>query len=263
MSAVPARPRLPARQEPPALAIGLAIVALVVTACAGVTSPSSTGPAGSPGASPAASSLPAGGRIATAADAFAAVQSRSPWFDGIMAKDPQLIGQAAWWEATAAADGGWAVTVDVGWGDCQAGCIDHHTWRFAVAADGSVAFVSEAGAPVPDDQRASLAAAAAASGVGGQVTAGPTCPVERPGDPACVARPVANAVLVVTGADDSEVARFTTDASGLFRIALPAGSYTLTPQPVAGLMGTPAPEPFTVSAGRLTVVALGYDTGIR
>jgi hypothetical protein len=132
-----------------------------------------------------------------------------------------------------------------------------------VAADGTVAFVSESGAAVPADQRASLAAAAMGSGIGGQVAAGPVCPVVRPGQSGCDDRPVSGAVLVVQGADGKEVARFTTDASGLYRIPLPAGSYTLVPQPVEGVLGTGGPQPAKVAEGRLLLVDIGYDTGIR
>jgi hypothetical protein len=244
------------------LALRLALVACVVAACS--TAASSSATAGSPGSSaPTPSVSPATGNVATAGQAFAAVAARSPWFDGAKPKDPQSIGQAVTWAATPGPGGTWTVTVDVGWGDCQAGCIDHHVWTFTVGADGTVSLASASGPTVPQDQRAALLAAATESGVGGQVTAGPTCPVERPNDPKCAPRPVAGAVLAVKDAGGSEISRFTTDGSGLFRIALPPGAYTVEPQPVAGLMGTPAPQPVTVAPGRLTGVDIAYDTGIR
>ncbi len=67
----------------------------------------------------------------------------------------------------------------------------------------------------------------------------------------------------MTGAGGAEVARFTTDATGLFRLGLLPGDYTLVPQPVEGLMGTAAPMPFTVTDGDETFLDVGYDTGIR
>ncbi len=194
--------------------------------------------------------------------AVAAVQARSPWFDRIGPKNLTLVGQSAWWTAVPLA-GGWNVTINVGWGDCPAGCIDRHQWRWRVAPDGTVSFIGETGAAVPEDQLAILAAAATSSGVGGRVTASPVCPVQRLGDTTCDPKPVDGAVLVVKDQGGAEVARFTTDASGLYRIPLPAGTYTLEPQPVAGLMGTPAPLPFTVAAGELTLLPVAYDTGIR
>ncbi len=99
----------------------------------------------------------------------------------------------------------------------------------------------------------------------GRAVAGPVCPVERtPPDPACAPRPVAGASFVITGADGREVARTTSDPDGRWTLDLPPGAYTLTPQPVVGLLGTASPMPFTVSASGPTVVAdVMYDTGIR
>ena len=106
-------------------------------------------------------------------------------------------------------------------------------------------------------------ASTATGGVAGRVTAGPTCPVERPGDPACAPRIVAGAVLLVTGPGGAEVAKATTDATGAFRVGLGPGDYVLVPQPVEGLMGTAAAAPFTVVDGSLTPLDVSYDTGIR
>jgi hypothetical protein len=97
------------------------------------------------------------------------------------------------------------------------------------------------------------------------VVAGPTCPVvSDPPDPACADRPVDGAELVVLGEDGAEVARAVSDADGLTSIGLPAGSFTVVPQPVEGLMGTAAPVEIVIvlddDPEPLTVV---YDTGIR
>ena len=176
--------------------------------------------------------------------------------------DPDLIGQASWWEAVSLADG-WRVTFRVGWGDCPAGCIDEHTWTYDVTGDGTLSLVEERGPAVPAEVLDQLRAAASVTGVAGRVVAGPTCPVENPDDPTCNPRPVAGAVLVVRGAGGAEVARFTTDATGLFRIGLQPGDYKLEPQPVEGLMGTASPVPFTVTDGSETFLDVAYDTGIR
>jgi hypothetical protein len=237
-----------------AIAVVVALAA-VTAACGASTGGSSVGPTPSPRImdSPAA--------------AASTVAAQTPLFDGIGPKDPDLIGQAAWYEATpleaAKPPVPWTVTFRVGWGDCPAGCIDEHTWTYGVGADGSVTFVSETGPAVPSDVIEGLRATGTFTGVGGRVAAGPTCPVERPGDPACSPRSVAGAVLVVTGAGGAEVARVTTDASGLFRVGLQPGDYTLVPQSVEGLMGTAAPMPFTVSDGSETFLDVSYDTGIR
>ncbi|HEY5629913.1 MAG TPA: carboxypeptidase-like regulatory domain-containing protein, partial [Candidatus Limnocylindrales bacterium] len=246
----------------------LVFVVLAFAACASsAASPGSSlvGSGGSPAASstPSSPANPSTAPVASAEAAFDAVRARSPWFDGVKPKDPNLIGQASWWQATPSTDGAWAVTVDVGWGDCPAGCINHHVWQWQVAKDGSVTLASETGSAIPEDQRAALAAAAMSSGIGGMVTAGPTCPVERPGDSACAERAVKGAVLDVQDGSGAQVATFTTDASGLFRIDLPPGAYTLAAQPVTGIMRAASPQPVAVAEGKLTIVSLSYDTGIR
>jgi hypothetical protein len=229
-------------------ALALAVIVVAVAAC------SAAAPSPSPSPTPPAAT--------TAAGAFAVIQARTPWFDGVKAKDPSLIGEAAWWEATPVADG-WTIAITVGWGDCEAGCINRHAWTWHLATDGTIAFVSETGPALPDDQAATLAAAATSAGVGGVVTAGPVCPVMRVGDTSCDPRPVAGAVLVVRSAAGTEVARVTTDGSGMYRVAIPPGDYTLEPQPVKGLMGTAPVAKLTVLAGKLTIQAISYDTGIR
>jgi len=234
-----------------AAAVLAIVLAGLVAACGGATG----------------TSTPSATIIDSGAGAAAAVAARTPLFDGITAKDPDLIGQAAWYEATpleaAKPPVDWRVVFRVGWGDCPSGCIDEHTWTFDVGADGSVTFVTETGPGLPPDVIEELRSTSTFTGVGGRVVAGPTCPVEQPGDPACSPRPVAGAVLIVRGAGDTEVARVTTDASGLYRIGLQPGDYTLEPQPVEGLMGTAAPIPFTVSERSETFLDVAYDTGIR
>ncbi len=257
----------------PALVLSLSLGALLVACGPG-------GGASSGGATPAASGSPvtspapsgsAGGAspapILTAEDAAAAVAATNPLFAGITGKDQGLIGQANWWEArpldAAKPPVAWMVTYRIGWGDCQAGCINEHTWTYRVDADGTVTLLSESGSPLSSDVLSERAAAAAWSGVAGRVGAGPTCPVERPGDPSCAPRPVVGAVLSITGAGGVEVARLTADAGGLFRAELQPGDYTLVPQPVEGLLGTAQPVPFTVAQGSPTFLEIDYDTGIR
>ena len=84
----------------------------------------------------------------------------------------------------------------------------------------------------------------------GTVLAGPTCPVQHnPPDPACADRPVIGAEIVVTNLAGDPVAHATTAADGSFQLELPPGTYVLQPQPVPGLLGTPAPQQIVVGAG--------------
>jgi len=95
---------------------------------------------------------PAGGTVTTPEAAVAAVIAAEPRFTGIQPLDPNLIGQSAWYEVTPASGvGAFLVEITVGWGDCQAGCIDKHMWTYAVAPDGTVTLQEESGDAVPAD----------------------------------------------------------------------------------------------------------------
>lgn len=189
----------------------------------------------------------------TSGEAVDLVLEQNGLFTGIGPRDPELIGQAAWYEVTET-DDGWRVEIRMGWGDCPAGCIDEHRWTYTVSSAGAVVLVEESGDPQPGD-----------SGVSGTVTAGPTCPVVTdPPDPSCADRPVEGAVLVVTTLDRVELDRTTSDANGRFALSLPTGTYRLEPQPVEGLMGTAEPVEFSVEPGAPALdLVIGYDTGIR
>ena len=191
-----------------------------------------------------------------------AIRARVPLFDGIDARNPDLIGQGTFWTADATGDG-WRVTFETGWGDCPAGCIDRHTWTWDVAADGAITFIAEDGSPLTEDILAAMQASSTRTGVAGRALGGPTCPVERPGDPSCAPRLVGGVELAVQDASGAEVARVTTDGSGYFRLALAPGEYTLEAPAVEGFMSGPAPVPFTVQDGTETWLNLSWDTGIR
>jgi len=121
-------------------------IALSAAACSSGSSPS-VAPVESRGASPAPS---AAGPVTTEADAVARVVEQEPRFAGITKRDPDLIGQASWYEVAPAREaGGLVVTIRVGWGDCPSGCIEEHTWVYAVAPDGAVTLQSEGGTDVP------------------------------------------------------------------------------------------------------------------
>ena len=231
--------------------LAIALLATIVAAC------------GAGGGSPTLGEAP----VATAAQAAAAVRAANPLFDGLEARNPELIGQGSWWEAepgdSGDPPGSWTVTFVIGWGDCQAGCIDTRRWTYDVTKDGSHEHVSEVGSTLTEEVIAERLAASEGSGAIGRVLAGPACPLARPGDPACADRPVAGARLRFDQADGAEGGFLTTDASGWYRMTLEPGDYVLTAEPVTGLMGTPAPIPFTVRAGEQTLLDVPYDTGIR
>ena len=102
--------------------------------------------------------------------------------------------------------------------------------------------------------------------IGGQALAGPTCPVE-PASPLpgqCAPRPVAGAVLVITDGAGHVVTTVTAAADGRWSASVPAGTFTITAQPVQGLLGTAKAVEVRVAAGSVpTTIAIDYDTGIR
>lgn len=100
--------------------------------------------------------------------------------------------------------------------------------------------------------------------VTGHAHAGPVCPVQQnPPDPACADKPVSGATLVIVDDTGDQVAEVRTDATGDFEAMLPAGNYTLVPQPVDGLLGTAPSQTFTTGQGPAPELDVGYDTGIR
>jgi hypothetical protein len=191
---------------------------------------------------------------------MALIRGVDPRFATLQPPDPNVIGACCSISAVEAGDG-WTVTVEIGWGDCPAGCISRHHWIYSVTPAGAATLESEDGPPVPADVPGG-GGATVPIGIVGSATAGPVCPVVRPNDPACADRPVLGAVIHVIDDHGTEVATLETDQAGRFAIALPPGSYRVQPDPVEGLMGTPAPVEVVVRDGPIAVT-LTYDTGIR
>ena len=199
-----------------------------------------------------------------------AVLASDPRFAAVELQDPNVIGQCCFYSVIQTGDT-YVITIEIGWGDCPAGCIERHRWQYAVQPNGAIALQAEDGPPVPvgspgggggSGTGTGTGEGGGASGIRGIATAGPTCPVVRPNDPACADRPVAGATIHVVDATGTEVATLETDAAGAFVVPLPPGRYHLAPDPVAGVMGTAAAVDVTVGVGH-EAVQLQYDTGIR
>jgi hypothetical protein len=99
-------------------------------------------------ASPASSSSTGGGPITGPDEAAQLVLALDPHFSGLKPKNPDLIGSCCFYEVTTTADG-FQVNVELGWGDCPAGCINRHRWSYSVARDGATTLLSETGDAVP------------------------------------------------------------------------------------------------------------------
>lgn len=95
------------------------------------------------------------------------------------------------------------------------------------------------------------------------VTRGPINPVEMEGDPPNTA-PVAGARVVARAVAGGDVEQARTDESGVARILLAPGSYTITVVECPGAMSLPKEEAsITVTAGAFASTGLVCDTGIR
>lgn len=235
--------------------LSLLVLAFLVAACGG--SPASSAP---PTPGPTVPPAP----VDTPEAAIAAVIAKEPRLTGITELDPNLIGQGSYYEvAEASGVGAFVVKIRVGWGDCQAGCINRHEWLYAVQPDGTVVLQSEGGDAVPADAWPSPGGDGR-TGILLIALRGPVCPVVTdPPDPACLPKPVPGAVVVVRDVAGAEVASVTTGDDGTLFIELEAGTYTLEAQPVEGTMSPPAAASVTVPGGGGVPVTLEYDTGIR
>jgi hypothetical protein len=100
------------------------------------------------------------------------------------------------------------------------------------------------------------------TGIEGEITFGPTQggPI-RPGIPS--SKPLANATFVVENEKGAEVASFTTDDQGQFRVPLTPGHYTVSKEGKKYGIGHYGPFDVVVLAGRMTKVEWECDTGIR
>jgi hypothetical protein len=99
--------------------------------------------------------------------------------------------------------------------------------------------------------------------VSGRLVAGPVCPVETdPPSPECAPRPVGGATVMIE-VEGGDAVSVVSDPEGRFQASVVAGNIRVTPQPVEGLLGTPAPIELEAGGGSLDLGELAYDTGIR
>ncbi len=99
------------------------------------------------------------------------------------------------------------------------------------------------------------------SGIYGQVTIGPTCPLEQI-DNLCPDKPYQATLTVLTTTDRRKVIQFQSDSNGNFRVALAAGEYVLHPES-PNVLPRAADQIITVPPHEFIQVNVSYDSGIR
>jgi hypothetical protein len=101
-----------------------------------------------------------------------------------------------------------------------------------------------------------------ASGVEGVVVSGPSCPVQRANSP-CPDLPV-TAQVTVKDRSGVTVLTATAGSDGRFKIALAAGTYSLTAvRPGVSRFNQSSPMTVTVRSGGYSSVTIRIDSGIR
>ncbi len=95
--------------------------------------------------------------------------------------------------------------------------------------------------------------------VNGHVVVSPAAPVQRLGEPN--ERPFRGRLAILDG-NGAAVAQVESDDTGTFHIRLPAGRYSLRPEPFSKI-GRISGGEFVVQAGHETKVRAIYDTGVR
>jgi hypothetical protein len=102
------------------------------------------------------------------------------------------------------------------------------------------------------------------SGIEGQVSIGPMCPVERPDRP-CPDKPFAASIELQNQDNQGNHLTVRSGEDGSFRVKLPPGKYKLTPMaPNPGAPPhAPPPQAVTVESGKYAHVTIKYDSGIR
>jgi hypothetical protein len=102
----------------------------------------------------------------------------------------------------------------------------------------------------------------AGTGVEGVITFSPTQPGPIRAD-APSSKPLANTTFAVANDKGAEVASFTTDEQGQFRVPLSPGHYTVSKKGKKGGIGKYGPFDVDVVEGKMTRVTWECDTGIR
>ncbi len=101
------------------------------------------------------------------------------------------------------------------------------------------------------------------SGIQGQVTLGPTCPVVQADSP-CPDQPYQARLDIMDSRQSRTIVSIATDDQGQFRLSLPAGDFVLVPvSPSPSAPPQAQPVPFHLDPDEWLTLEVVYDSGIR
>jgi hypothetical protein len=102
------------------------------------------------------------------------------------------------------------------------------------------------------------------SGIEGEVSIGPMCPIERPDRP-CPDKPFEASIQIQDQDNQGDHLTVRSGKDGRFRVKLAPGKYKLTPiSPNPGAPpNAPPPQSVTFESGKYAHVTIKYDSGIR
>ena len=117
--------------------------------------------------------------------------------------------------------------------------------------------------PTPTNTSTPVPTSKTTSGIFGKVMTGPTCPVQRVGDPSCDDKPYQGVFIVeiFDGVTKSEYVRFSTNATGNYSVKLPPGDYIIVPAAKVGI--STQSQYVTVRPEEMKEFNFTLDTGIR
>jgi hypothetical protein len=101
------------------------------------------------------------------------------------------------------------------------------------------------------------------SGLYGNVTLGPTCPVVRINDTSCADKPYQTTIVVMDQNRAAEITRFSSASDGTFNFTLKPGSYYLVPVQGSSPFPKCNEEFIAVADNDYTNVLIECDTGIK
>lgn len=218
--------------------------------------PATPEPTPTPEPSPTPEPTPEGS--SSEAEAAALVLASDERFAGIGPRDLQASPGGGSHYTVAEEDHGWTVSIELGWGDCPAGCIYSQTQIFSVGRDGAIQLVEQSGDSLDAGAGYQPPAAAGEASISVWLQGGScTFEVARQ-DAGCLQTPVPHVTVILRDESGEPLDEEESSLGGRVEFTdLAAGVYIVEPGERAGLI---APEAAAVFAVAEHPVDLFYES---